>query len=355
MNNSAMTDGQTNIQTPETLPLVTVAIPTLNEERYITRCLQSIKNQTWPIGRMEVLIIDAFSTDGTRKKANEFATKTGMDIKILDNPGKIQARAINIAIKYAHGEVFVRMDAHSIYNPRYVETAVRKLAENPEVWNVGGYWTIRPANDSDKAFAIARSFANPFGGGNATYRTTGVRTQKFVDTVPYGAYPIKVFDKLGMYDNDTWIGEDVEFNSRILRHGKKILITPEMDIEYMFKASSFRDVWRRNYLFGTWLFRRKSGRGLRHFIPMLFVIFLLSAPVLVAINPVFLLLWAIGIVLYLTTAVFFILRHEKPAPNLRRILLMLVSFIVMHAGFGIGSIVSMVKYAWRSKVPEIKP
>jgi len=336
----------------EELPLVTIAIPTLNEEDYITMCLKSIKNQTWPLEKMEVLVIDAFSTDRTREKVKDFEAHSGLNLRLIDNPGKLQAKAMNLAIKIAHGKIFVRMDAHSIYNQKYVETAVRILTQRKDVWNVGGYANILPATDSHKLFAIARAFANPFGSGYAAYRTTGPRTEKEVDTVFLGSYPVEIFKEIGNYNEELRVGEDIELNNRIQSHNKKILISPEMEIDYVLKTATFKDLWKRNIKYGTWLFRRKGGRSLRHFIPMAFLFFLVSGPVMFAINALLALPWSAGMLIYITTAVFFILRNEKPTPSLKRILLMILAFIIMHTGFGLGSFVSMLRYGWKSNASK---
>ena len=60
-------------------PLVSVIIPTKNEERNIVRCLKSVKNQDYnlPAGRqgVEIIIIDNRSTDRTVELARPYTKK----------------------------------------------------------------------------------------------------------------------------------------------------------------------------------------------------------------------------------------------------------------------------------------
>jgi len=55
-------------------PLVSVIIPTLNEEKNIGRCLESIGKQTYPKERIEVIVVDNNSMDKTRKIVKKFAS-----------------------------------------------------------------------------------------------------------------------------------------------------------------------------------------------------------------------------------------------------------------------------------------
>ncbi|WP_082405395.1 glycosyltransferase family 2 protein [Lacticaseibacillus pantheris] len=48
--------------------LVTVIVPVFNKDKYITRCLQSIQNQSYT--NLEILVIDDGSTDKSVEKNN---------------------------------------------------------------------------------------------------------------------------------------------------------------------------------------------------------------------------------------------------------------------------------------------
>ena len=77
---------------------VAVIIPTLNEERFIAGCLDSVVRQTYPFGRMDVMVIDGGSKDRTRAIVEEFGRQYD-NIRLLDNPGRIQSVAFNIGCR----------------------------------------------------------------------------------------------------------------------------------------------------------------------------------------------------------------------------------------------------------------
>ena len=74
----------------EKVPFVTLIMPVRNEGGFITHSLGSVLAQDYPHDRMEVLIADGMSTDGTRDVvACLAATYPRIRVTVLDNPGKI--------------------------------------------------------------------------------------------------------------------------------------------------------------------------------------------------------------------------------------------------------------------------
>ena len=60
------------------LPFVTVVIPCLNESGYIEDCMRSVLDQEYPPDRMEILVVDGGSTDGTQEILTGSAESTSM-------------------------------------------------------------------------------------------------------------------------------------------------------------------------------------------------------------------------------------------------------------------------------------
>src|SRR5205085_3230075 len=96
-------------------PTVTVAIPVLDEAPHIDACLRAVAAQTYG-DVIEVLVVDGGSSDDTCALA---ARHPG--VRVLHNPRRIQAAALNIALAAAQGEAFVRVDGHCLIAPDYVE------------------------------------------------------------------------------------------------------------------------------------------------------------------------------------------------------------------------------------------
>lgn len=188
------------------LPLVSIVIPSRNEEKFIGMCLDSIIANDYPKDKIEVLIVDGVSEDGTREIVEKYVQQYPF-IKILDNLKKNTPCALNIGIKNAKGDIIMKMDAHTTYKKDYVSNCVKYL-DKYKADNVGGILKMIPRDSNVIARAIVLSFSCPFGVGNSYFRT-GCERPKWVDTVAFGCYRREVFEKFGLYNC-----EDYPFKSR---------------------------------------------------------------------------------------------------------------------------------------------
>ena len=129
--------------------LVSIVIPALNMEAYIHDCLQSIASQSYPIGRMEVLVVDGNSTDDTKRVATEAMDRLCLRGDVLHSPAGTIPANLNVGLEKAAGEFLCRVDAKSRIPPDYVERCVARLSTDPNVSVVGGSpVAIAPRNDA---------------------------------------------------------------------------------------------------------------------------------------------------------------------------------------------------------------
>ena len=73
-------------------------------------------------------------------------------------------------------------------------------------------------NKTPKTLAIREVLSNRFGVGNSTFRL-GVDKVMDVETVPFGCWRRKVFEKYGYYDERLIRNQDIELNKRIIHGG----------------------------------------------------------------------------------------------------------------------------------------
>lgn len=251
---------------------VAIIIPTLNEEKFLSRCLDSVITQSFPFDEMDIMVVDGGSKDKTREIVNDYHQHY-VNIRLIDNPGKIQAIAFNIGVKNSIAPYIVRLDAHAYYKPYYIEGCIKGLKENSKRGNVGGQWDIQPQNDSLWATTNAILNYSNFGIGGATYRI-GAEAGN-VDTVPFGAFPRKMIEEIGGMREDLPRGEDNEYNSRIKKAGYDIYFDPRIECIYYarptFKASC-KQMFSNGESIGHLLYVDRESIGLRHLVPLLFVI-----------------------------------------------------------------------------------
>ncbi len=225
-------------------PFVTIAIPCFNEERHIAACLEDAFAQDYPADRVEVLVGDGMSTDRTRAILDTVSAQRPGRLRIIDNPRRLQAPAMNAMISSARGEIIVRMDVHARYARDYVRQCVLVLDETGAD-NVGGAQRAVPETWFQRALCAALD--SPLGVGGARYRDPN--REGFVDTVFLGAFRRTVLEAVGGYDDNAVTNEDAELNQRILEAGGKVFLSRRIVVHYM-PRDSFRGLARQYFKYG---------------------------------------------------------------------------------------------------------
>lgn len=227
----------------QALPLVTIAMPCLDEARYIGGCLRSVLDQDYPAHLLEILVADGGSRDGTRDLVADMAAADPR-IVLVDNPARIQAAGMNEAIRRARGDVIVRMDVHCEYAPDYVRRCVEVL-EATGADNVGG--AQRPRAETPFQRALCAALDSPLGVGGASYRSA--HKEGWVDTVFLGAFRRRVFEEVGLYDPHAVTNEDAELNQRILAAGGRVYLSRRIVVHY-YPRASFGALARQYFRYG---------------------------------------------------------------------------------------------------------
>ena len=207
-----------------TLPLVTILLPVRNEAAFIARCLGAVLAQDYPADRLEVLVADGESEDGTPDLIR--ALPGDERVRIVPNPARIQAAGLNLLIREAQGDILVRVDGHTLIAPDYVRACVNALRETG-AWNVGG--PMRPEGTTPMGRAIAAAGMSPFAVPSAFHVSAAAA---FTDTVYLGAWPRWVFDRVGGYNEHVGVNEDYELNVRIRKAGGTVYLTPAIQSVY---------------------------------------------------------------------------------------------------------------------------
>ncbi|MBN2503362.1 MAG: glycosyltransferase family 2 protein [Anaerolineales bacterium] len=234
------------------MPQVSIIIPCYNEEKTIGLLLEAIHAQTYPAAQMEVVIADGMSTDGTRAEIAAFQAKhPDLAVHVIDNNARTIPAALNRAIEAAQGETIVRLDAHSVPHPDYVERSLGGLQAGKGA-NVGGVWEIKPRGAGWVAESIAIAAAHPLGVGDASYRYTD--KAQSVDTVPFGAYRKDFALGIGGYDETLLSNEDYEFNTRVRQSGGVVWLDPQIRSTY-FARPSFSALAKQYWRYGFWKVR----------------------------------------------------------------------------------------------------
>jgi len=90
------------------LPTVTIVIPTLNAANVLETCLKSIMSQDYPKEKVEIILADGGSTDGTTKLANNYGAK------VITNPLKTGESGKAVGVRNANGRYIALIDSDNI-------------------------------------------------------------------------------------------------------------------------------------------------------------------------------------------------------------------------------------------------
>jgi len=358
-------------------PFVSIILPIRNECHYIKRTLNAVLAQDYPYDRMEILIADGTSTDGTREiihqtvdkhnkkicenSGNSWQKNLPPNIQILNNPQKIVPTALNIALRQARGEIIIRVDGHTVIEPDYVRGCVEKLQQTGAD-NVGG--KMNAVAETPIGWAIAIATSSPFGVGGARFHYSN--EEEWGDTVYMGAWRREMFARVGPFDEELVRNQDDEYNYRIRKLGGKILLSPDIRSKYYSRAS-LRKLWHQYSQYGYWKVRvlQKHSRQMRprQFVPPAFVasllasvllviiLTLLSIPYPLAFIPLFIIL---GVYLFANLAASLWTSSRR---GWRYLFLLPLVYSILHISYGLGFLVGLLKFANRwgdkdGKVPS---
>jgi glycosyltransferase involved in cell wall biosynthesis len=333
------------------MPRVSIIIPCRNEAGYIERCLDSILATDYPRDRLELLVADGRSTDGTRDLLERYCAAHPW-VVLLDNPEGTTPTGLNAAIRASSGDIIIRMDVHVLYPPDYIRLLVRGL-EECGADNVGGVLQTVPGDQSPVARAIAYGMSHPFGVGNAHFRV-GVSERREVDTVAFGCFRREIFSRVGLFDEELIRNQDDEFNFRITARGGKVFLLPEVSCRY-FARRSLPQLCRMYYQYGYFkpLVARKVGRVMtvRQLIPALLVTTLAVAGILSFWSPGAAFGFALVASLYGSVVLVAALR-ACPALGPRSALMLNAVFPILHFSYGIGFLLGVRDHLLARSAPR---
>jgi succinoglycan biosynthesis protein ExoA len=258
------------------LPFVSVVIPTLDEASNIGPTLARLGDTGYPGDRIEFLVVDGGSSDGTRAIAMAIAARAKAErsaiIRVLDNPRRLQSAAINLAAELAdpRSEWLIRCDCHAEYPVDFVAAIVRAIAQRSGNGYAGVVYAVRCCTDGPDCFRNASgwAFCSKLGGGNSAYRTgTPIGP---IDHGWHGAFNREILRAVGGYDTGMVANEDVDLSWRLRDSGYRLWIAGDIPVGYITRGTPLA-LWKQFSRYGrgrVLLMERHSGAfKLRH-LPM---------------------------------------------------------------------------------------
>ena len=287
-----------NIKVDEVFePEISILVPVHNEEANVESKLENIRDISYPLEKMEIIVADDASNDGTVSKVESFIQRhTGLNIQLVrQNPRAGKSAALNKALRVSTKPIVVVSDADTRWPPDIMRKALPFLAD-PSVgavtgrglnMNVGESWLTRNEESYLQLANLVRLGESKI---HSTIRFEG----------GFCAYKRNAFDT---FDYETG-SDDSGTALRVVSRGYRSIMVPEAVFYTSFPSSlSLKvktKVRRANQLIGLWVKCVKLLFGgdfslpkriaipeiaLFIFNPIIFLILMASGIALVIMNP----------------------------------------------------------------------
>ena len=321
-------------------PLVSIVVPMLDERDRIELCLRGIEVQSYPLDRLEVLVVDGGSTDGSL----ELVAKLQRDrpwLRLVDNPKRKASAAFNRGIEASRGDVVILLSSHGEVGPDFVRLSVQALEETGAA-GVGGI--LRHEGDDPDGVAIGMAMTSPAGMASPFRYASSRRS---VDTIGHPAYRRSALDQVGPFDESLERNSDYELNYRMRRAGHELLFDPEIVTLYR-PRGSLVELARQFWWYGRWKAHvvRRQPRSMqpRHAVAPLAVASVVLAPLIarLPLGRVALLAGATGYCALIAAATV----AAKPGSHGARTRTFVLAFPVMHGTWGAGFLATVLT-GWR--------
>jgi cellulose synthase/poly-beta-1,6-N-acetylglucosamine synthase-like glycosyltransferase len=215
----------TLLATPAKSPKITLIVPAYNEELVIERTLRALLTLDYPRDKLEIIVINDASTDGTGAIVERVAEEDNRIKPIHTTPergGKGKSVALNLGLRFATGDVVGVYDADNTPEPYVLRYMVAVLLSDDTLGAVVG--KVRTRNRF--ATVLTRFINIEFIAFQWMTQAGGWNTHR-VSIIPGTNFLIwkRVLEECGGWDERA-IAEDTELTIRLYQHGYFVQFVP---------------------------------------------------------------------------------------------------------------------------------
>lgn len=248
--------------------VVTIAIASCEDESRIEACLHRALSQDYPKDAVEIIVADGMSMDATREIVLRIANDHP-NVRLVDNPRRTRAAALNTILEHSRGELIVPMDPGGDYARTHVTKCAEALSKSS-----ADQLAIMPRTTGrtvrERAFAAVESTKLAF--------AAGAELTREADNVPalLGAIRRRVLDRVGWFDPGARCEEEVDLARRIRRSGGISALRRDI-VVHLAGAAGYGDLFRRHFELGKTRARRvvkdRHVASIRELAPLAMVVF----------------------------------------------------------------------------------
>lgn len=205
---------------------VSIIIPVFNDNFYLNKILEDIKDQNFPHNEIQVIIIEA--GENQESKIKKLFHGLEIDFDYLHVYGLNRNASLNLGFSKSKNQYLIRLDARTHIKPDYISNLV-SLSEKTGFTNVGGVKV--PIGEEYDQKLIARVMKDPFCLGGANFRKKDF--EGLADTVYLGCYKKEdIFNKVKFEEKLIRISEDADLNYNLSKNGKKTYVSSKIKAYY---------------------------------------------------------------------------------------------------------------------------
>lgn len=226
---------------------VSVLVPTFNRRRILLQTLDSLKHQTLPLDRYEVIVAVDGSTDDTVEALKRY--QPPYRFRWLYQPNAGCAAASNAAARQARHDVLVFLDDDQLASPALLEVHLR-AQERQEVLLQGFYPLARGYDWRGASVLYERSYMRSMAPTDRVHQSTAHIWSANISVRQ------ETFQRVGGFDESfrEYGGEDTDFGLRVAALGIPVIFDPEA-LSYHQHDVSYASVRRQAYFTGKSLVR----------------------------------------------------------------------------------------------------
>ena len=116
------------------MPTISVIVPVYNTAAYLSRCIESLVNQTY--SDLQIILIDDGSTDSSGKIADEWQIKDPR-IEVYHQLNQGQSAARNVGLQHARGEYIAFVDSDDYIDSNYFSTMLQAADDTTDCVQTG--------------------------------------------------------------------------------------------------------------------------------------------------------------------------------------------------------------------------
>jgi len=179
--------------------MISIIIPTYNRAELLSKCINSLIKQDYPKNKYEIIVVDDGSSDNTKELAENFIKKY-KNIQYINHPkNRGVAASRNTGIKKAKGDLFAFLDNDCIASKNFLKNIDFEF-NNGNILCLQGKINLVYSNILTKTIHL-------------NFRRTSIYTPNFV-------IRRKIFNKIGLFDENLTRGVDVDYGIRLKNHYK---------------------------------------------------------------------------------------------------------------------------------------